>query len=68
MHFGGHDNPEERKKELETSTIKSCIMGRLGNPAEITSVITFLLSDDASCIIAQTIHVDGGRWGMSAGS
>ena len=43
-------------------------MGRLGNPAEITSVITFLLSDDASCIIAQTIHVDGGRWGMSAGS
>lgn len=68
MHFGDHDNPEERKRELETSTIKSCIMGRLGNPTEIAAVITFLLSDDASYITGQTIHVDGGRWGMSVGS
>ena len=68
MHFGNHENPEKRKKELETSTIKSCIMGRLGTAEEIASVITFLLSDDASYITGQTIHVDGGRWGMSVGN
>ena len=48
MHFGNHENPEKRKKELETSTIKSCIMGRLGTAEEIASLMTLLLSDDAS--------------------
>ena len=65
MHFGGAADPTARKKELEELPISSCIMKRLAAPEEIAATITFLLSDDASYITGQTIHVDGGRWGMS---
>jgi NAD(P)-dependent dehydrogenase (short-subunit alcohol dehydrogenase family) len=34
--------------------------GRLGAPDDIAAVVSFLLSDDASYINGQTIHVDGG--------
>ena len=67
MHFGQAPDPAARKKELEESPISSCIMGRRAGPEEIASVIAFLLSDDASYITGQTLHVDGGRWGMSVG-
>jgi 3-oxoacyl-[acyl-carrier protein] reductase len=65
MHFARHADPAARKQELETMPIASCIMQRLGKPEEIAAVIAFLLSDDASYITGQTLHVDGGRMGMS---
>ena len=67
MHFGEAPDPAAEKKALEELTISSCIMKRLAKPEEIASVIAFLLSDDASYITGQTLHVDGGRWGMSVG-
>lgn len=67
MHFGGAPDPAARKTELEETPINSCIMKRRCGPEEIASAIAFLLSDDASYITGQTIHVDGGRWGMSVG-
>ena len=67
MHFGRAPDPTARKKELEETPINSCIMKRRCGPEEIASAIAFLLSDDASYITGQTIHVDGGRWGMSVG-
>ena len=67
MHFGNAPDPAARKKELEESPINSCIMKRRAGPGEIASVIAFLLSDDASYITGQILHVDGGRWGMSVG-
>ena len=67
MNFGYDPNPAKRKQELEQLPIKSCIMNRLGRPEEVASVITFLMSNDASYVTGQTIHVDGGRWGMSVG-
>ena len=35
-------------------------VGRIGTPADIGSVVAFLLSDDASYVSGQTIVVDGG--------
>ena len=67
MHFGKAPDPAARKKELEETPISSCIMKRRAGPEEIASAIAFLLSDDASYITGQTLHVDGGRWGMSVG-
>lgn len=35
-------------------------LGRLGEPADVTPVVTFLLSDEAAFITGQTIVIDGG--------
>ena len=62
MHFGRAPDPAARKKELEETPNEGCIMKRRAAPEEVASVIAFLLSND---ITGQTIHVDGGRMGMS---
>ena len=67
MHFGHGADAPARKKQLEESPIKSCIMKRTCAPAEIASAVAFLLSEDASYMTGTTIHVDGGRAGMSVG-
>jgi len=46
--------PEETKQSLPIP------LGRLARPAEIARVVAFLLSDDASYITGQVIHVNGG--------
>jgi 3-oxoacyl-[acyl-carrier protein] reductase len=65
MHFGQAPDPAARKQELESTPITSCIMKRRAQPEEVASAIAFLLSDDASYITGTTLHVDGGRVGMS---
>lgn len=39
---------------------KRCALGRVGKPEEVASVVSFLVSDNASYIQGQTIIVDGG--------
>lgn len=50
--------PEEKKREL----LKTIPLARLGKPEEIASAVGFLISDDASYITGQTIHVNGGMY------
>lgn len=42
------------------SAAKKIPMGRIGTPDDAAALIAFLLSDDASFITGQTIHVDSG--------
>jgi NAD(P)-dependent dehydrogenase (short-subunit alcohol dehydrogenase family) len=46
-----------REDELETAYP----LGRLGEPTDIASAVTFLLSNEAAWITGQTLVVDGGR-------
>lgn len=49
--------PEEPKKKL----YERITLSRIGEPAEIASVIFFLASDDSTYITGQVIVADGGR-------
>jgi 3-oxoacyl-[acyl-carrier protein] reductase len=49
---------EETKQKL----LQQIPLGRLGTPEEIARVVRFLVSEDASYITGQVIHVNGGMW------
>ena len=47
--------------EAVSESLKSRIpLGRLGQPDDVAGVVSFLVSEDAAYITAQTIHVNGG--------
>lgn len=46
---------------VEQNLVNAHPMKRLGSAEDIASISCFLLSDEASWITGQTIHVDGGR-------
>lgn len=50
--------PDMVKEEL----LKRIPMKRLGQPEDIAKTVAFLVSDDASYITGQTIHVNGGMY------
>lgn len=55
----GKSIPEAVRAEM----IKSIPLGRFGEPEEIAHAILFLVSDLASYVTGQTLHVNGGWWG-----
>lgn len=53
-----HELPEAVRENL----LKQIPLGRLGDPAEIASAVSFLVSDQASYITGETLHVNGGMY------
>ena len=51
-----NDDPAAKNRILSRTPL-----GRIGMPAEIAAIASFLASEDASYITGQTIYADGGR-------
>jgi NAD(P)-dependent dehydrogenase (short-subunit alcohol dehydrogenase family) len=56
-----HAQIKETKPEVFASWKNNILLGRLGQPEEVASVISFLASDDAAFITAETIQIGGGQ-------
>lgn len=56
-----HAQIKSTKPEVFESWKNNIILGRLGLPEDVASVISFLVSDDASFLTAETIQVGGGQ-------
>ena len=56
-----HAQIKETKPEVFASWKDSILLGRLGQPEEVASTISFLVSKDASFITAETIQIGGGQ-------
>ncbi len=52
-------------KEAERKILSRTPMGRMGEPAEIARVASFLASDDASYVTGQVVYADGGRLALN---
>jgi 3-oxoacyl-[acyl-carrier protein] reductase len=50
--------PDQLKEQL----LQQIPLARMGRPEEIAKVVRFLVSDEASYMTGQTIHVDGGMY------
>ncbi len=56
-----HAQIKATKPEVFATWKSSVMLGRLGEPEEVASVVSFLASKDASFITAETIQVGGGQ-------
>ncbi len=56
-----HQQIKKTKPEVFASWKNNIMLGRLGQPEDVASVVSFLVSDDASFITAETIQVGGGQ-------
>jgi meso-butanediol dehydrogenase / (S,S)-butanediol dehydrogenase / diacetyl reductase len=56
-----HAQIKATKPEVFATWKNSILLGRLGEPEEVASVVSFLASDDASFLTAETIQIGGGQ-------
>lgn len=56
-----HKQIKATKPEVFASWANNIMLGRLGQPENVASVVSFLASDDASFMTAETIQVTGGQ-------
>ncbi|MEP2935962.1 MAG: SDR family NAD(P)-dependent oxidoreductase [Gilvibacter sp.] len=56
-----HKQIKSTKPEVFASWANNIMLGRLGQPEDVASVVSFLASKDASFITAETIQVGGGQ-------
>ncbi len=56
-----HAQIKSTKPEVFASWKNNILLGRLGQPEDVASVVSFLASDDAAFITAETIQIGGGQ-------
>ncbi len=56
-----HKQIKETKPEVFASWANNIMLGRLGQPKDVASVVSFLASKDAAFLTAETIQVGGGQ-------
>ncbi|WP_282134238.1 SDR family NAD(P)-dependent oxidoreductase [Seonamhaeicola maritimus] len=56
-----HKQIKSTKPEVFASWKNNIMLGRLGQPEEVAGVISFLVSEDAAFVTAETIQVGGGQ-------
>ena len=56
-----HKQIKSTKPEVFASWKNNIMLGRLGQPEDVASVVAFLASDDAAFLTAETIQVGGGQ-------
>lgn len=56
-----HAQIKSTKPEVFASWKNNILLGKLGQPEEVASVVSFLVSDDASFLTAETIQITGGQ-------
>ncbi len=56
-----HAQIKSTKPEVFASWKNNIMLGRLGQPEEVAAVVSFLASDDASFLTAETIQIGGGQ-------
>ncbi len=54
------DMTEVIKEKVKEEILSQIPLARFGKPEEISQLVDFLISDEASYITGQTIHVNGG--------
>ena len=64
--FFKSDMTETLSREFIDETYRATPLGRWGYPEELSSVVAYLVSDDAAYITGQTVVVDGGRGAMES--
>jgi NAD(P)-dependent dehydrogenase (short-subunit alcohol dehydrogenase family) len=56
-----HKQIKTTKPEVFASWKNNILLGRLGQPEDVASVVSFLVSDEAKFLTAETIQVGGGQ-------
>lgn len=56
------DMTEELPDATKASMLANVPMARLGQPEEVAGAVRFLVSNDASYITGETLHVNGGMY------
>ncbi|MGQ1910371.1 SDR family NAD(P)-dependent oxidoreductase [Marinifilum sp. RC60d5] len=56
-----HAQIKATKPEVFASWANNIMLGRIGKPEEVASVVSFLASDDASFMTAETVQIGGGQ-------
>jgi len=56
-----HKQIKSTKPEVFASWKNNILLGRLGQPEDVASVVSFLVSDNAAFLTAETIQITGGQ-------